>query len=54
MLRLVSRGLTNKAIAYELQVSTNTVSTHLKHVFEKTRCASRAEATAYAFRRGIV
>jgi DNA-binding CsgD family transcriptional regulator len=53
VLRLVAQGLTNKEIAYELSISTNTVATHLKHLLEKTRVANRAEATAYALRRGL-
>jgi ATP/maltotriose-dependent transcriptional regulator MalT len=53
VLRLVARGLTNKAIAFELSISINTVATHLKHVSAKTGCANRAEATAYCLRRGV-
>jgi DNA-binding NarL/FixJ family response regulator len=35
VLRLVADGLSNVGIAQRLQVSTNTVSTHLRHVFDK-------------------
>ncbi len=35
VLRLVADGLSNLGIAQRLQVSTNTVGTHLQHVFDK-------------------
>jgi DNA-binding CsgD family transcriptional regulator len=54
VLRLVTRGLTNKEIAYELSISINTVSTHLKHLMQKTRCVNRADAAAYAMRNGLL
>ncbi len=41
VLELVQRGLTNKAIAEELQIKTGTVKIHMKHVFEKTRLRGR-------------
>ena len=54
VLSLVSRGLTNKEIAYELDISINAAATHPKHVLEKTGCANRAEAAAYTLRHGLV
>ena len=44
VLRLLSQGLTNKAIARALQVSDNTVKFHLKNIFTKLGVASRADA----------
>jgi DNA-binding NarL/FixJ family response regulator len=35
VLRLVAAGLSNIGVARQLDVSTNTVSTHLRHVFDK-------------------
>lgn len=35
VLRLVANGLSNIGVAQRLQVSTNTVGTHLQHVFDK-------------------
>jgi DNA-binding NarL/FixJ family response regulator len=53
VLRLVAKGFTNKDIAGLLHISSATVATHLTHVFRKTGCANRAEAGAYAVRRGL-
>lgn len=41
--RVVARGLPNKAIASVLQISTWTVSSHLRRVFSKLDVTSRAE-----------
>jgi DNA-binding CsgD family transcriptional regulator len=38
---LVLQGLSNKEIAAELFISTNTVKTHLRAVFDKSGCRSR-------------
>jgi DNA-binding CsgD family transcriptional regulator len=40
---LVGRGLTNRQIARELQVSEKTVENNLTHVFAKTGCRSRLD-----------
>ena len=40
---LVSDGLTNREVAVRLFVSTNTVETHLRHVFQKLGVRSRTE-----------
>lgn len=53
VLLLVARGLTNKEIAFELDISANTVATHLKHTLAKTGCANRAQAAAYAQRHDL-
>jgi DNA-binding CsgD family transcriptional regulator len=53
VLRLVAKGFTNKDIAGLLHISVRTVATHIAHIFEKTGCANRAEASAYAIRQGL-
>jgi two-component system nitrate/nitrite response regulator NarL len=50
---LVSRGLRNKSIAKQLQVSEGTVKMHLHHVYEKLRLGSRAELAWAALGKGI-
>ena len=40
---LVSDGLTNREVAARLFVSTNTVETHLRHVFQKLSVRTRTE-----------
>ena len=54
VLRLVTVGKTNRAIAAELVVSEKTVARHLSNIFNKLGLSSRAAATAYAFRHGLV
>ncbi len=54
VLRLLVAGATNKAIAAQLDLSENTVKSHLSHIFSKLRVQSRAEAVAAALQRGLV
>lgn len=44
ILMLISQGHSNKVIADKLEVSTDTVCSHLKHVFDKLHVSSRTEA----------
>ena len=48
------RGDANRAIALALNVSENTIKTHVSHIFAKLQVQSRAEAVAVALQRGIV
>lgn len=54
VLKLVAKGMTNKQIASELNISDNTVGTHLVNVFRKLRVESRTEATLLALREGLI
>ncbi len=54
VLRLVTRGLTNRQIASELAISEKTVARHLSNIFVKIDVPSRAAATAYAFTHNLV
>ena len=54
VLRLVASGATNRAVARQLHLSDRTVARHLSNIFAKTGLRSRAAATAYAFRNGLV
>lgn len=44
ILRLLAQGFSNKQIASKLELSVDTVCSHLKHVFEKLHVNSRTEA----------
>jgi len=44
ILMLLSQGYSNKLIADKLEISIDTVCSHLKHVFEKLHVSSRTEA----------
>jgi DNA-binding CsgD family transcriptional regulator len=54
VLRLVAAGRSNRQIADELVISSNTVARHLSNVFDKIGVANRAEATAYASRNRLI
>lgn len=54
VLRLVADGKTNKQIAEDLYLSANTVGRHISNVFTKLGVNSRAAATSFAHRHGIV
>ena len=53
VLRLVAAGLTNPGIAAHLQLSINTVQTHLRSIFSKLNVTSRVAAVRYAFEHGL-
>lgn len=48
VVRLVARGMSNKSIASELEISPRTVEGHLNHVFDKLSIESRTELVHYA------
>lgn len=53
VLRLVARGLTNRAIAGELFISEKTVHRHVSNIFMKLGVSTRAAAAAFAFEHGL-
>jgi DNA-binding CsgD family transcriptional regulator len=54
VLRLVSSGRTNRAVASELVLSEKTVARHIANIFTKLGVSSRAAATAYAYEHDLV
>jgi len=52
VLRLASKGISNKDIAKELVLSVRTVQAHLGNIFNKLGVGSRTEAVLHAVRRG--
>jgi pSer/pThr/pTyr-binding forkhead associated (FHA) protein len=53
VLRLVSDGLTDKAVADRLFISANTVRSHLERIGEKTGLRRRSELTRLAIEMGL-
>jgi DNA-binding CsgD family transcriptional regulator len=53
VLRLIARGETNAEIAHRLKVSIHTVERHVANLYRKIDARGRADATAFAVRRGL-
>ncbi|SMX27743.1 Transcriptional regulatory protein UhpA [Pelagimonas phthalicica] len=49
MLEALAKGLSNRELAKELQISTNTVKFHLSNVYEKLSVKNRTQAIAYFY-----
>ena len=54
VLSLLARGHSNKEIAKQLFVTPKTVSSHVQHIYAKLGVSSRARATHFAIRHGLV
>jgi DNA-binding CsgD family transcriptional regulator len=54
VLRLVSGGKTNAAIAAELFLSERTIERHLSNIFTKLDLSTRTAATAWAYEHGLI
>jgi NarL family two-component system response regulator LiaR len=54
VLKLVTKGLSNKDIAEELCLSIRTVQGHLGNIFNKLQVSSRTEAVVHALKEGWV
>jgi DNA-binding CsgD family transcriptional regulator len=54
VLRLIATGETNKAIAHELCLSERTIERHLSNIFIKLDLSTRAAATAWAYKQGLI
>lgn len=54
VLRMVVGGMSNKEIAFALDVSENTVKSHVRNIFDKMGVSDRTTAATTAIKRGLV
>lgn len=54
ILKILTKGLTNKQIGNALGISDNTVRNHINKIIEKLEVSDRTEASTTAIQRGIV
>lgn len=54
ILKLVAKGLSNRAISRDLWVTEQTVKFHLTNIYRKLGVANRTEAARYAYQHGLV
>lgn len=54
ILKLLSKGLTNKQLAHALHISDNTVKNHVNSIIEKLEVSDRTEAATTAIQRGLI
>ena len=54
VLRMIVGGMSNKEIAFTLDVSENTVKTHIQNIFGKIGVSDRTSAATTAIKRGLV
>jgi len=54
ILKLVSAGKSNRAIAEQLLISENTVKYHLKNILHKLGVSNRTEAVTWAIQKGVL
>jgi DNA-binding CsgD family transcriptional regulator len=54
VLELMVQGLIKKEIANQLGMSVHTVTTHIRHVYEKLQVTTNTAAVSKAIREGIV
>lgn len=54
VLQMLVGGMSNKEIGFALDISENTVKTHVKNIFDKLGVSDRTSATTTAIKRGLV
>lgn len=53
VIQLIADGMSNKAIAKELHLSTHTIKSHLRNIMEKLTLHSRLEIAAYVHKKEV-
>lgn len=53
VLKILTRGMSNKEIGIELNISEKTVKTHVSHLLDKLNLVDRTQAAIYAVKNGL-
>lgn len=53
VIRLLAQGLSNKEIAYQLNIKPRTIKFHLDNIYSKLDVSTRTEAAIYALQHGL-
>jgi DNA-binding NarL/FixJ family response regulator len=54
VLRLVTRGYSNREIAEQLTITRKTAGNHVQHIYEKIGATNRARAALFAMKHGLM
>jgi DNA-binding NarL/FixJ family response regulator len=54
VLRLLTRGLSNRDMAEQLYLSPDTVKHHIQHIYDKIGLSTRAGATLFAMENALL
>lgn len=54
VLTCIAKGLSNLQVGEALNLSTHTITSHVRSIYAKLDISSRAEATSEAYRRGLI
>src|SRR5439155_22402733 len=54
VLRLLARGFSNRVMAEQLYLSSDTVKHHIQHIYAKVDVSTRAGATLFAMEHGLL
>jgi two-component system NarL family response regulator len=54
ILKMLSKGLTNKQIGHALGISENTAKNHVNNIIDKLEVSDRTEAATTAIQRGLI
>ena len=54
VLGLIARGHSSRDVAERLGIAEKTVGSHIEHIYAKTGCSTRAEASLFAMQHGLL
>jgi DNA-binding NarL/FixJ family response regulator len=54
ILIMIANGQSNKDISRQLSIEVSTVENHIHHIYQKLNLSSRSQATAFAYKHGLI